>query len=279
MAATVQITLSAECPELQDGLQARIHDPLWLLARQWQFGEFKGEDTGSPAAAQVVIETAPISRYQPGPASSSNGIQSYSPLALALETLVEREAVIKDNIPNWRWATEAGLHLIRFLNVEGVGTYRSVFLKSTYVLKPTPQQRQTHDSDSQRFLSVVGGRVVDGTQLYRRLASLRDRNALAEFLQESPFERIAPADRPQVIRAVTAWLAWYLTPFSLWKNIRRGNSAGSSGIPGRSPRLVFLCCTAGNVPGRRRRHVNRYHGISPCARELSRHAVPSFLGI
>jgi hypothetical protein len=28
---------------MQDGLQARIHDPLWLLARQWQFGELKGE--------------------------------------------------------------------------------------------------------------------------------------------------------------------------------------------------------------------------------------------
>lgn len=215
MATIVQITLSTECPELQDGLQARIHDPLWLLARQWQFGEFKGEDTGSPAAAQVVIEATPISRYRPGPASSSNEIQSYSPRALALETLVEREAVIKDNSPNWRWAAEAGLHLIRLLNFEGVGTYRSVFLRSPYALKPpTPQQRQTLDGDSQRFLNVVGGRVIDGSQLYNRLASLRDRDALAEFFQESPFDTIITADRPKVIRAVTAWLAWYLTLFN-----------------------------------------------------------------
>jgi hypothetical protein len=28
------------------GLEARMHDPLWLLARQWQFGEFHGEDAG-----------------------------------------------------------------------------------------------------------------------------------------------------------------------------------------------------------------------------------------
>ena len=61
MAATVRVELGTQCPELQDGLQARIHDPLWLLARQWQFGEFDGEDTGSPAAAQVVIESAPLS--------------------------------------------------------------------------------------------------------------------------------------------------------------------------------------------------------------------------
>src|SRR6185295_5443085 len=107
---------TADCPELQDGLQARIHDPLWLLARQWQFGEFKGEDTGAPAAAQVVIETAPIGRYRPGPASGSNGVQTYTPHTLALETLVERESVIVDDMPCWRWAAEAGLHLMRLLN-------------------------------------------------------------------------------------------------------------------------------------------------------------------
>jgi hypothetical protein len=214
MAASVRVELRTDCPELQDGLQARMHDPLWLLARQWQFGEFKGEDTGSPAAAQVVLETAPISRYQPGPASSSNEIQSYVPRAHALETLVEREATIKDHIPNWRAAAEAGLHLIRLLNIEGVGNYRSVFLSSTYVLKPaTPQQRRTNDGDSQRFLNVVGGRVVDGTQLYNRLALLRDRDALAEFFRESPFETISAADRENVIRAFTRWLAWYVTRF------------------------------------------------------------------
>jgi hypothetical protein len=29
------------------GYAARVHDPLWLLARQWQVGEFQGEDAGT----------------------------------------------------------------------------------------------------------------------------------------------------------------------------------------------------------------------------------------
>ena len=30
--------------DIEDGLQATLHDPLWLLARQWQTGEFGAED-------------------------------------------------------------------------------------------------------------------------------------------------------------------------------------------------------------------------------------------
>ena len=38
--------------EMNTSLQARIYDPLWLLARQWQLGEFQGEDNGSPVMAR-----------------------------------------------------------------------------------------------------------------------------------------------------------------------------------------------------------------------------------
>jgi hypothetical protein len=31
--------------EMRTTLQARVYDPLWLLARQWQLGEFQGKIT------------------------------------------------------------------------------------------------------------------------------------------------------------------------------------------------------------------------------------------
>ena len=37
-------------------LQAQIRDPLWILARQWQVGEFLGSDAGSPVQATVAGE-------------------------------------------------------------------------------------------------------------------------------------------------------------------------------------------------------------------------------
>ncbi len=45
--------------DLRRGLQARIADPLWLLGRQWQVGEFRGEDAGSPIRAALRLQIAP----------------------------------------------------------------------------------------------------------------------------------------------------------------------------------------------------------------------------
>ncbi len=44
---------------LDESLQAQVRDPLWLLARQWQFGEFQGENTGSLVGADLVVEAGP----------------------------------------------------------------------------------------------------------------------------------------------------------------------------------------------------------------------------
>ena len=52
--------------DLVPALQASVADPLWLIARQWQFLELAGEDAGTPIEVRVDAEAAPISRYLPG---------------------------------------------------------------------------------------------------------------------------------------------------------------------------------------------------------------------
>ncbi len=47
------------------GLQAPLADPLWLLARQWQFNELRGEDAGSPVAADVRVHGLPLRTLLP----------------------------------------------------------------------------------------------------------------------------------------------------------------------------------------------------------------------
>lgn len=210
MASQIRIEPCTTNPDLEDGLQARIHDPLWMLARQWQFGEFKGEDAGSAASAHVVADTSLVTRYRPGAPSGAQPAGPYQASVVPLETLVESESVVAEGARNWRQSVKTGQHLLRLLDVGGAGIPRSVWLSSEYVLaKPSAEQRRRLDSESLQFLQVVGGRALDGVRLRTRLAALHTRNALEEFFQASPFNQITGNGRQKVIQAITAWLTWY----------------------------------------------------------------------
>src|SRR4051794_1579756 len=78
-------------PDLTEGLAARLADPLWTLARQWQVGEFAGEDAASPVLATAEVEIAPLTAFAAG-----EDVAGAPPLARAdadrpLEVLVEQE--------------------------------------------------------------------------------------------------------------------------------------------------------------------------------------------
>lgn len=73
---------------LATSLQAQIRDPLWLLTRQWQVGEFGGDDAGSPVQAVLGAETQAITGYRPGP---PGGAVIPFDQTLPLEVHVERE--------------------------------------------------------------------------------------------------------------------------------------------------------------------------------------------
>jgi hypothetical protein len=219
MATIVRLELRNECPEMDDGLQARIHDPLWLLARQWQFGEFKGDDAGSPAAAQLVVTSAPVARYHAGPVPADpDGMQErttdYAVQQVPLETLVEREPVRDDRANDFRLAAEAGLQFVRMLEAHAKGTYRDLFRGASPLAAPSEDERATLDGDTLRFLQVVAGRVIDGARLYARLKPLGQSGRLKELFDVPPFDGVLEADRPGVIDAVTAWTAWYDGLFS-----------------------------------------------------------------
>src|SRR6266511_1987223 len=67
MAGWDRIEAIARSTGLTGGLEARVADPLWLLARQWQVGEFHGDD-GWPACCA----TAACPPLWPGPHPSGS---------------------------------------------------------------------------------------------------------------------------------------------------------------------------------------------------------------
>src|SRR5215472_12622136 len=75
---------------LQRGLQAQVRDPLWLLARQWQVGEFAGDDAGSPVQAAMHVIGQGLTGY--GPDDSGHAAGPYQS-GLPLEAHIERVPV------------------------------------------------------------------------------------------------------------------------------------------------------------------------------------------
>ena len=75
--------------EMDASLQARVYDPLWMLARQWQFGEFEGEDNGSPVVSRWRAEEAKLARYYAGSIAPNTMVNAprYDSTTMPLETL------------------------------------------------------------------------------------------------------------------------------------------------------------------------------------------------
>ena len=104
--------------DLTAGLQALLGDPLWLIGRQWQFGELRGEDAGTPISAIVEVEQAPLSRLRRGSSGAPIDLVDES---VPLEARIEAEPV---PVPAERVRAEAGLQLLRRLAGAGLGTLR-----------------------------------------------------------------------------------------------------------------------------------------------------------
>jgi hypothetical protein len=70
-------------------LRAEIRDPLWMLTRQWQLGELRAEDAGSPIDARLVTRRSQIDRVRIGSGAAVALDDSHMPL----EAAAERERV------------------------------------------------------------------------------------------------------------------------------------------------------------------------------------------
>jgi hypothetical protein len=76
-------------------LQARVKDPLWFLARQWQSGEFEAENGGRLVLMALTTREHPLSTVRVG--DSEHQVDLDDPL----EAVVEREGDAGD-APAWR---------------------------------------------------------------------------------------------------------------------------------------------------------------------------------
>jgi len=191
-------------PDLTPGLQTLLGDPLWLLARQWQFDELRGEDGGTPVSAVVEVEHAPLSRLHPGaagPGAATTAVDLVDEDIL-LEPLVEAEAVARAA----RVRAEAGLQLLRLLDAAGLGRLRPRVVERW---KFPPRHHDERDPQGSARAVVLAGRVPDAGLVEADLAPLDGGDGP---LTGMPAGLTVPGGGAAKARAVLgAWLRWYRT--------------------------------------------------------------------
>ena len=181
-------------------LRAEIRDPLWMLTRQWQLGEFKGEDSGSAAKVRVQVDAARLDRFAVKSSVAQPGGGEFQPavpydLVTPLEVQVEREPIWVTTEPArdqyLALRAQMGRHWNRLLEQAGHGSLKPAFIgrfgfEDVREGPGTTQAEQleaahVHSEPSAwQLLAAVIGRLVDG----RRLLEAIERGEFDTFVDD-----------------------------------------------------------------------------------------------
>jgi len=178
------------------GLQAPIADPLWMLARQWQFNELRGEDAGSPIGADLRVLGVPLMRLRhPTDAVPERVLADAAP---PIEAIVEHERVLAAHP---KLNAQAGQHLMRMLRADAQQAAIEP-LRNAYAAAIEAPPDAVADNAGFVWNRLLHQRAIDA----QRLASdLRPLTAAAIDALLAALGIAAPA----AVRAVLArWLAW-----------------------------------------------------------------------
>ncbi|HEX3474451.1 MAG TPA: hypothetical protein VHT91_05385 [Kofleriaceae bacterium] len=132
-------------------LGAEVRDPLWMLTRQWQFGELQGEDAGTPAWVRVERSLSRLDGWR-APGGALHPLDGSAPL----ELLALREPRVLDLATR----VELGQLFEERLAARGAAPLTAVF-RAAYPLPAAPDG----DAEAARFLGVCGTRSLDGGAL------------------------------------------------------------------------------------------------------------------
>jgi hypothetical protein len=193
-------------------LQVGVHDALWMLTRQWQFGEFKAEDTGSAIFAKMQLQFTQLSHYRalngtPQPYTDPAAFEQATTLEQAFQRVPAFEQQI-EQIPaplNDKVRLQAGQLFLSLLTeaaraFAGAPAFdRAAYQARLKELLPLPavppltpeaepdvvvaQARAHTNTERAQFLAFFGHAACDGVALYQQakadLAGLAGRIRLA----------------------------------------------------------------------------------------------------
>lgn len=184
-------------------LRAEVRDALWMLTKQWQMGEFKGSDAGSPVFAKLQLDLTRLTKYRPG----SRPTQAFE-LDLPMDAKVESRP-----IPLSRGTRPMALDLRVAIGrhwlalIKGL-PYRKNFVEAYSIAQPDPTKPQDVDicahAEVWQSFAALAGRAMDGGTL---LAHLQANPANHSY---DGIPGIGVVDHGTLEAAEKRLLAWYV---------------------------------------------------------------------
>ena len=152
-------------------LRAEVRDALWMLSRQWQLGEFRGDDAGSPVLAKVCCETSRATHVRTG-GGAVLAVDGGTPLEATAEMLAPPLAqgglpvALDDRLV-------MGRHWTKLLVAEGHAALVPAFRTAYGFTAPDPNDEAsfpiTAHAAAWQSAAAVATRAVDGGALYLHL--------------------------------------------------------------------------------------------------------------
>lgn len=189
----------------QRALRAEVRDPLWMLCKQWQVGEFQGDDAGSPIFAKVHMRTTKITRFQAGQADA-RAFDNETPFEATVEERPIPFFGQEEHILSLDIRLAMGRQWIKLLNREGLGAHAPLFIDHFEIVEPDPTQRSdafiTAHPAAWQSVSALAGRAMDGGRLYLQLTGAAGHPAHHGMA-------IPDADKPAIDLLADRFVAWF----------------------------------------------------------------------
>ena len=188
-------------------LKAEIRDALFMLAKQWQMGEFEGDDAGSPIFTKVHMETTQLNKYK----AADHGTQSF-PQDVPLETKVEQRPVsflAGGKVMSLDIRLLMGRHWLKLLKTPLLQTLKRAFVEGFGVTAPDASSRNdaltaAHAQSWQAFSAAVG-RAMDGGALYLYLKKDAANRAYDTLQPPSPLTAGQKSDLDALGKKFVTW--------------------------------------------------------------------------
>ena len=185
-------------------MRAEVRDALWMLTKQWQMGEFQGDDAGSPVFAKIHISSSQLTHYQ----AATHPVQTYEK-NIPMEVKVEQKKIPFNRI-NKKISIDIRLQMGRYwlklIKSKGL-LYEMEFINAYPFDLPALSRSEDHiyaHPEVRKTYSGISRRCMDGYTFYEALEA--GQSASESVINVDP-------DMTALNNLGSGFMQWYATQF------------------------------------------------------------------